>query len=793
MEIAGIDAVLTVEQLMEIERIPLTRLEARKSAAQVAADAIATLTAGVKSYLNAAQKLATVAKFDRTSATVSNPAAVSATVGAGATVGSLSFTVDQLARAEGLRSTGSVASSAVAITSDSLLAVAAGTRKLGIATVRAGAGLAAGGIELKVTQASAAASADGSAALAASTMIDGTNNSLDVTVNGVAHTLTLATGTYNAAGLAAAVQSALDSNGVAATATIGDTGELVLATTREGSAATLQVTGGTSLGALNLAVDATARIGTDGIIDVGGTLTTLTSVEAGSSVAIDTGAGTLEATLSGGLRVGTRSVDVVDIGDGSLANVVSAINKTKNGVGASAVKVGDGQWLLQLNATATGEDGRIAIDGAVFSDLGGLVETSTAQNARITIGSGPGAYAIEAAGNTFTNVMEGVTLTAKEVSATPVTVTVARDDNAIVKDVAALVSAANDLIAQIKVQTRADPASGTKGPLAGDATARSLIEQVRSALADPIAGMSYLPYQMGIERDRDGGIVFKEATFRAALADDPEGVARYFARGGTSAGSVTFADATSATTNGTYAVDITTAATRAASGTLFDGGAAANSRVGIRIGSITATYDVTAGQSRDQIVDGINAALAAAGLKVVAEDDGTGLRVRAEDYGSAGDFELNTDVLGAGTWDALAGTDVVGTIDGVLATGVGRRLTLSGTADSPAAGLSVEVAEGATGTVNVDYLPGLAARVAEVADRLTRADTGILSSAQAARKRQVDGFDDQIDRFEDRLVVREANLMRYWTNLQTVLSGLQSQGDWLTSQLSSLSNNWAGT
>lgn len=787
MEIGGIDATSIVEQLMEIERIPLNNLESRKSDAQSAADALAQLASSVKNYLGAGQRLASIDDFARMSTQVSDSSVAGAAVGSGATTGSLAFTVDQLARAEGLRSAGTVASSSIEIMSEAFLAVAAGTHQLGVASVRSGAGLAAGTVELAVSQASAAASTGGSVALGASTTIDGSVNGLDLTVNGVAHSLTIADGTYDADGLAAAVQAALDATGVAATAAVDDTGELVLATTREGSAADIQVTGGTALASLGLGVDATAHTGTDGVFDVDGAQTVVTSVEAGGSIAVDTGAGTLDVTLAGGMRVGDADVEVVDVGDGSLADVAAAINSAKNGVTAAAVRVADGEWLLQLGASTTGEDGRIAIDGDVF---GGLIETSTAQNARITIGTGPGAYSIEASGNTFTDVMGGVTLTAKAVSANPVTVTVTRDDQAIASDVANLVSAANDLIGQIKVQSRTDPTAGTQGPLAGNATVRALTEQVRAALTDQIVGLSDLPSSVGIERDRDGGITFDEAAFLDALRDDPDGVARLFARGGTSTGDVTFADASKTTTSGTYEIVVTSAASRAESATLFGGGAAADSRVGVRVGAVTATYDVTAGQSRDEIVDGLNAAIAASGLDVIVEDDGTGLRIRADEYGTIGDFELNLDVSGGGTWDPVTGADVVGTIDGEVATGSGRRLSLGDAVDSLAAGISVDVTAGVTGTHSVDYRPGIAARVVEVTDRLTRADTGVLDNAQDAATRRVDDFNDQIERLEDRLFLRETNMRRQWASLQTILANLQSQGTWISGQLAGLDANW---
>jgi flagellar hook-associated protein 2 len=188
----------------------------------------------------------------------------------------------------------------------------------------------------------------------------------------------------------------------------------------------------------------------------------------------------------------------------------------------------------------------------------------------------------------------------------------------------------------------------------------------------------------------------------------------------------------------------------------------------------------------------LNDALAAAGLGIVAEDDGTGLRIRSEAYGAVGDFELNEDVLGAGTWGAVAGTDVQGTIDGVVAVGSGRRLSLLESADSLAAGLAVDVTEDVTGTSTVSYQAGIAARVAEVANRLTKSEGGVLTTAKQSADDRIEDFNDQITRLEDRLFIRESNMRRQWANLQTVLSQLQSQGSWLSSQLGSLPSNWNG-
>jgi flagellar hook-associated protein 2 len=787
MEIGGINADQIVSQLMEIEARPLNALQARQDAAKTASNAIDQIRSKVDAFRLAAERLSLTSAFDRYSTSVSNSSAISATISGSAAPGGFSFNVDQLAQAQGLRSLGTVAADSVAVVTDALLAVTSGTQPMGIGSVRVGAGLVAGKLDLNVTQSSAGAATTGTP-LAASTVIDGSNNSLDVTINGVARTLTLAAGTYDAAGLTAAVGAAITATGDGALATLDASGAMSVTTTREGSAATLQITGGTALASLGLGVDGSPRVGTDGVIEVDGVATTITSAELGQAVALGAPGGTLDATLSGGLRVGSGKVAVVSTGDRSLADVAAAITSAGVGVTAAAVNVSAGAWRLQLNSTKTGVDGQIGIDQSVFTGLGGMIESSAAQNAVITIGSGLGAYQVEASGNTFTNVIPGVTLTAKEVTTAPVSVTVGRNDSAIADDAANLVTKINDLLADIKVQTRSDPVTGTKGALAGNATMRSVADQVRNALADQVSGLATsLASSVGIERDRTGSFSFDRAKFDAALTNDPDAVARLFSRGGTSTGDAVFAGATGNTVSGSYAVEVTTAATQASSAQLFNGGALADTRLGIRIGTTTAIVDVQAGESATQIIDKLNASFAQAGRNIVAESDAGGLIIRSDDWGAAGNFELNQDVLGAGTWDAQAGTDVVGTIDGIVATGIGQRLSLVNTADSKAAGLAIDIAGGVTGVLaNVEYQPGIAARVVEITTGLTRANTGTLTSAKEFADSRIEDFNDQIERFEDRLFIRETNMRRQWANLQTILSGLQSQGDWLSGQLASL-------
>lgn len=105
-----------------------------------------------------------------------------------------------------------------------------------------------------ITQAAQQASITGGSAVATSTVIDDTNNSLVVTVDGKASSaITLASGTYTAQSLANEVQSKINAailgNGSAVTVSL-NSGKLAITSGRFGTASTISADSGTALSAL---------------------------------------------------------------------------------------------------------------------------------------------------------------------------------------------------------------------------------------------------------------------------------------------------------------------------------------------------------------------------------------------------------------------------------------------------------------------------------------------------------------------------------------------------------------
>ena len=144
---------------------------------------------------------------------------------------------------------------------------------------------------------------------------------------------------------------------------------------------------------------------------------------------------------------------------------------------------------------------------------------------------------------------------------------------------------------------------------------------------------------------------------------------------------------------GTYAVNIDTAAEVAEVAATYSAPSGADATLSLNGEDITIADAATITEARDAI----NAASDDTG--VTATVSGTTITLTTAEFGSAAEIDI-TAAAGGFVIGNATGTDVVGTIDGEVATGVGRTLTAS-TGD--AEGISFEVAiDGTDATKTVD-------------------------------------------------------------------------------------------
>lgn len=524
----------------------------------------------------------------------------------------------------------------------------------------------------------------------------------------------------------------------------------------------------------------------------GGSLTfDVTALAAGHAlISTDSVGSTGEVVAGSGsvvLTAGDGSVTELVVGNGTLKEVVDALNGAGKGVVAAAVQVSPGQYRLQVTSTTTGAGSEFTLDG--LDGFTGVDVLTQGADATIKVGGIPAAaYTISSATNTFTDVVKGLSFTVGKLESA-VTVRATVDGTAVAGQVSKLVDAVNGVLSQISTATAWNATTKSGGPLLGDSTARSLQQRLLTLVSS--AGAP------GVRLTRDGTVSFDQAAFLKAFAADPDkvkaavGATTTFEPDPSVSGQVRFASSTSATKAGTYAVEVTARASREqwslAAGSFGDEGGV----VQLVRGDTTISYTVQSGDGDAEVVAALNRQSAAAGFGVTAALDVDGnLILTATAAGSSAAFTADVDEIGIGSQD-VAGADAEGTIDGQTATGVGDVLSLP-TGTGGAVGLSLDTTDiteddiGLTGGAvgSVTYAPGLARQLAGLAELASSASSGTLTTAQKGRQSGITTLQAQIETWDRRLAAYRATLTAQFTAMETALAALKSQ----TSSIASLVN-----
>ena len=530
--ITGLDTTAIIDQLLSVERIPQNQLLVQQATAEARASAFADLRGRYDAVRTAAQKLDLPDDWAAITATSSDDL-VQVSTTSGSITGALSFTVLQRAAAHTVYSTDTLTSLDDVVAAGGSVFSARDFTPLGFSDLDA-TGLAVGTQTFEVTQASNAAVKPGDTALNENVTINGTNDTLNISVNGTAHTLTLAHGTYaTREDLATAVRDSFDSIiGLDddLTVKVNPADQLEFNTVREGTAATLQVTGGNALTDLGLSVDVSASTGVDGIVSVNGNDTTITNTDEGTVVTLNAGTGSIDATLSGGVRLGTADVEQVSFGNGTLSEVASAINGAGNaGTTAAIIQVADGQYRLQLSSTDTGDAAAIDLDLGQFTGLpSGFTTLSSGQDAQIRI-EGTTPYTVNSSTDTFDDLLPGVDVTLSGIPAGQVTVDVKRDSTALGDRVEAFVGAMNSVVQGLKDASAYDSENNSAALLTGNSTVRRALDEITSALINPVSGASLGSVGLtGVTITNEGTFEFDRAVFDAAYDADPDAVERIY-------------------------------------------------------------------------------------------------------------------------------------------------------------------------------------------------------------------------------------------------------------------------
>lgn len=247
-------------------------------------------------------------------------------------------------------------------------------------------------------------------------------------------------------------------------------------------------------------------------------------------------------TLATG-RAGEEKALVIDLtGVTDLAGFAAKLNSVDTGLTASVVKISATESRLQLTGKGTGEAAAFDLYAGTVAEAdiqaGGapaaLIQRSDAStaagDAQITLW---GNQQITSATNSFSDVLEGVTITVTKKEPDPVTVAIKRDDAALKKMATGLVGALGVVFSEIASRTKTTTTTTddgrtviTGGVFSADSAVRNLQQQLQTAVLYPVDGFS--PAEVGISMDKDGVFSLDEAKFAAALAADPGKVQTIF-------------------------------------------------------------------------------------------------------------------------------------------------------------------------------------------------------------------------------------------------------------------------
>jgi flagellar hook-associated protein 2 len=225
----------------------------------------------------------------------------------------------------------------------------------------------------------------------------------------------------------------------------------------------------------------------------------------------------------------------VDSGNNSLNGLAAAINSANAGVSATVVNDGSSSqpYRLLLTADKTGIANAVNITNNLASSDGTATQPAfgttvqAAQDASVTLGSGPGALTVTSPTNQINNLIGGVTLQLQGTTGKQATVTVTSDTSTAQKAIDTFVSDFNDLMSFIGQETSYDQQTGTAGPLLGEGGITAIQTQLRNLIQTVVAGANPHMNQLGalgISFDGSGQLQVDDTKVANALGGGIAGV-----------------------------------------------------------------------------------------------------------------------------------------------------------------------------------------------------------------------------------------------------------------------------
>ena len=306
----------------------------------------------------------------------------------------------------------------------------------------------------------------------------------------------------------------------------------------------------------------------------------------------------------------------IDSSNNTLEGIRDAINDLNGDVTATIINNGTTSQLVMtskdsgeintLKISVDDDDGddtntsglsQLAYDPTAATNSGkNMSEIQEAKNALLTIDG----IDIEKSSNTIDDAVDGLTLTLLKTTDTgeSVSLGIESDVDTIKESIQKFVDAYNKLNTTFEDLTKYNETDKTKsGKLIGDATLRTISYQIKSVLTNSVgSGDLTTLSDVGVSFDDSGNLALDAEKLNDAIESDFSDIATLFAANATFTDSqIKFVGSTTATKEGTYAINVTS------------------------IGSSSANFVGT--------INGVGATGSETGLKGAPDDDSEGLEI----------------------------------------------------------------------------------------------------------------------------------------------------------------------
>jgi len=503
----------------------------------------------------------------------------------------------------------------------------------------------------------------------------------------------------------------------------------------------------------------------------------------------------ITATVSGG------SLVLTDASGGALTATTTGLHNwtggtTDQGALGTAV-IASGSPSTAFPPAFTDPNGLLGTLGVLQNSFSRVV--TTAQDAKFNLDG----LDLTRSSNTVNDIIPGATV--KLLSGTPAapgttSLSVSQNTDAIVQTVSAFTSAYNAIQDFVTSQNKFTPptntkagVAGTTAPLFGNTTLSQIQDQLSQALT-AVSGKTTLE-SIGVTLDQNGRLNVDSGVLTQALQSNSQNVANLFSTSGaTDSSDIQFVAAgpkTTATSGTGYGVTVTQPATQTSggAGTAGTGPSAAPETLtfGGSLFSAGVTLTLPTGSTLQDTARLINNTSSLNSQIYARIDSGNHLVLASNRYGSGTGFSVSSDSTASGGSSGIgpaltvqSGVDVQGTINGEPATGTGRTLT-GNAGNAHTEGLQLLVA--ATAASTSGGVTGHAAVTHGVAESLGRTLTQILDpingsviGAEHSLNSQISDTQDQIQRIQDQISSYKDYLTQMFSQMETRVSALQSQG-----------------